>query len=57
MKIEAVVKTSGEDAPSFTMIRSSQQDLEEEETAFKMTPVLEDLQLPQTNERLSETLT
>ena len=43
-RIEALLKTSGEDVPSSTMIRSSQQDLEEEETAFKMTPILEDLE-------------
>ena len=48
-------ETHGENAPSHTIVKDSHQNFKEEETAFKITCVVKDLQAPWTKKWLPET--
>lgn len=52
-----MAETRGENAPSHTIVQGSRQNFKEEETAFKITCIVKDLQAPWTKKWLPETVT
>ena len=52
-----MAETHGENAPSHTIVKGSHQNFKEEETAFKITCVMKDLQAPWTKKWFPETVT